>query len=284
MNKTLRIGCLDTQSGRWQGAQVDAQLKPSNLNTSIIPTSDPAKLHQALLDGSLDIVAINASLVGLELTDELEIIAFTERHSVNSVTVQTRKVSAPVGEGTRVGIASNISLAFTRHYYPKAEPFLESDIDACINNLKSGAVDMLIVGADEFLPYASDEFTLDPIETSYFVPSAGQASISVLCHKKLSFRYKELLQRWVNHEETEDCIRIERSFLKSLPAIENMVPFSYAHFEGALLTLKGGLIATNGIELIKTKKSAALGDAKELGKKVSLEVARLLSEQRIQAM
>ena len=69
-----------------------------------------------------------------------------------------------------------------------------------------------------------------------------------------------------------------------MPENNEMLPFSYAFFEGAIITIKAGLISSDGKEIYKTKKSAALGEARELGKKVALELARLYSEQRVQSI
>jgi hydroxymethylbilane synthase len=50
--------------------------------------------------------------------------------------------------------------------------------------------------------------------------------------------------------------------------------FGYAFYEGNFITLKAGIISLDGKQIVKVKKSAAITDGKELGKKVALEVLR----------
>jgi hydroxymethylbilane synthase len=117
-----------------------------------------------------------------------------------------------------------------------------------------------------------DNYIVEKIETSYFVPSVGQGSIAIECHKKLNFGKKEILERWVNHPETEACIRAERSFLKTMQGGCSVPVFGYAHLDGPMVTLKGGVISLDGKQVIKAKRTGAIEDVKELGEAVANEV------------
>jgi hydroxymethylbilane synthase len=119
-----------------------------------------------------------------------------------------------------------------------------------------------------------DNLIVEKIETSYFVPAVGQGSIAVECHKKLSFPKKEIISRWVNHSETENCIRAERAFLRTLQGGCSIPAFGYAHYEGLMITLKGGIISLDGQRIVKAKHTASPEDVRELGEGVALEVLR----------
>jgi hydroxymethylbilane synthase len=121
-----------------------------------------------------------------------------------------------------------------------------------------------------------EDLIVDKIETSYFVPTVGQGSIAVICHKKLPYDKKEIIQRWVNHEETEDCIRTERSFVKTFQDGQRLPSFGYAHFEGNLITLKAGLISLNGKKVIKAKQSSTIAECKEVLRNGGAEMLREL--------
>lgn len=284
MNKLFRIGILDTQTGRWQAEQVAALIKPSGYGIEIFPSENSDELERALINGSIDIALNQASGIPLDLPEDLESIAFTERLPVNDVMVSTDKETRITDDLVKVGVTSSLRFAFTKHYYPNALPVLEASPVACFEKLLKGIFDVLIISYDEAVVNDYDARITEQIETSYFVPVAGAGSIAVQCRKKLSFSQKETLQRWINHEETEDCIRAERTFLKNLPPFQTMLLFSYAHFEGPLITLKAGLISPDGKKLFKTKKSAVLGESRNLGKKVAAEVFRLITEQRLQVI
>ncbi len=100
----------------------------------------------------------------------------------------------------------------------------------------------------------------------------------------MEFAKKDVVRWWANHEETEDCLRTERSFSQALPLTEKRPVFSYAHFEGALVTLKAGIITADGRNLYKTKKSSILAETRDLGKKAEVDIARLLVEQHAQSV
>jgi hydroxymethylbilane synthase len=138
--------------------------------------------------------------------------------------------------------------------------------------MKEGEYDALLLAYSDVHNLGYDSLIVEKIETSYFVPAVGQGSIVVECHKKLSFDKKEVIQRWVNHEETEDCIRTERSFSKTLNRGYNIPVFGYAQYEGNLITLKAGIISLDGRHVVKTKRSSTVAESKELGKKVAMEV------------
>lgn len=273
MRKHFRIGCTNTRTGRLQAEQVAHCIKPSGYSTEILPLYAAHELDHALLNQAVDIAVSSATALGSATPEELELIAFTKRKTVNDVVVS--KANRSLNEHIRVAATSERRLAFTRHYYPNALATHDPDLEHL-------AYDAWVMGYEEAVEGGFEPDIIEQIETSYFTPAAGEGSCVVKCHKKLDYPYKEVLQLWVNHEETEDCIRAERIFLHSIPPAANLLPFSYAHFEGALITLKAGFISKDGKELFKAKKSAALGESRALGKRVALEVIRLISEQQLQ--
>ena len=281
MKKIFRIGFLQSKEASWQKEQITSLIVPSGYQIEEVSFKGSEHLNKSLLDGSIDLVIIQATKLALEFPEEFELIALTERLQVNDVVLGVNTTASLADYKIRVGVTSEIKLAFLKRYYTKAIATLEDNAETCIEKINKGSLDLAILAYEEALPFGFDKFIQERIETSYFVPSAGQGSLAVLCHKKLPFGHKEVLQRWVNHEETEDCFRSERSFLKTIDTSDNMLAFSYAHFEGALITLKAGLISSDGKSIFKIKKSAALGESRELGKKVALDVAHSIDESRV---
>jgi hydroxymethylbilane synthase len=280
MSKLIRIGTKDTALARWQAEFVAGLIKPSGYATEIISVEgsqngDPKKnLEIKLLDGSIDVAVYHAKDVPSELHEELELVAFTERELPNDVLVSHHKkldLSKPI----TIGASSIRRMAFTRHFYPNANVvFASGDLTAQIQRMQKGEYDALVLAYADVNHLGYQNLILEKMETSYYVPAVGQGSIVAECHKKLSFDKKEVIQRWVNHEETEDCIRTERAFSKALNKNYNIPVFGYAHFEGSLITLKAGIISQDGKNVVKAKQSSTIAESKELGKKVATEVLR----------
>lgn len=275
MSKLIRIGTYNNTLALSQAETVATLIKPSGYGTEIITVDTPSKdltaLEHALFNGEIDVFSFDASYIPARLNDSLEIVAFTEREPVNDVLISRKKITLS-SLGNRVGTNSPRRIAFLRHFYPGTSIVsVPENLSERIKRMEAGDYALMINQTDA-KRLGIDDLIVDKVETSYFVPAAGQGSIAVVCHKKLSYDKKEIIQRWVNHEETEDCIRTERSFIKTFQGSQHIPAFGYAHFEGNLITLKAGLISLNGKHVIKIKRSSTIAECKEMGKKVAEEV------------
>lgn len=294
MKKVIRIGTRGSKLALWQAEYIAKLIKPSGYSTEIITIETKGdkmldvaiskigskgvftdEIEAKLLDGSIDIAVHSAKDLASELPDELELIAFTEREVVNDVIVSDLKNIDLAHDKIKIGTSSTRRVAFLKHFYPQIEAVaIRGNLQTRIGKLQAGECDALLLAYAGVHRMGYNDLIAEKIETSYFVPAVGQGSIAIECHKKLSFDKKEIIQRWVNHPTTENCIRTERAFLKKLQGGCSIPSFGYAHYEGDLITLKAGIISLDGQQVVKVKRSAAPGDAKELGESVASEVLR----------
>ncbi len=292
MNKIFRIGTRGSKLALWQAEHVANLIKPSGYDCEIVPVETRGdkildvsiskigskgvfteEIEEKLLDGSIDIAVHSAKDLSSEINDELELVAFTEREDANDVLVSTNKNISLKSENIKIGTSATRRVAFLKHFYPTITAVnIRGNLQTRLNKLQAGECDALLLAFAGVHRMGYDNLIVEKIETSYFVPSVGQGSIAVECHKKLSFSKKEILERWVNHPETTACIRAERSFLKTMQGGCSIPVFGYAHFEGSLVTLKGGIISLDGQQVIKAKHTGAVEDVKELGEAVAREV------------
>lgn len=292
MKKIFRIGTRGSKLAMWQAEHVASLIKPSGYQTEIVPIETKGdrilnvsiskigskgvfteEIEERLLDGSIDIAVHSAKDLASELKDELELIAFTEREPPNDVLLsRNRELSLKTGS-FRVGTSSTRRVAFIKHFYPSVTPVnIRGNLQTRLEKMEAGDCDALLLAFAGVHRMGYDDLIVERIETSYFVPAVGQGSIAIECHKKLDFAKKEVLERWVNDAKTAACIRAERSFLKTMQGGCSVPVFGYAHFEGDLVTLKGGVISLDGQQVIKTKQSRNPEQVKELGEAVAKEV------------
>jgi hydroxymethylbilane synthase len=292
MNKIIKIGTRSSKLAMWQANHVADLIKPSGYGVEIVPMETRGdkildvsiakigskgvfteEIEEKLLDGSIDIAVHSAKDLSSQLADELELIAFTEREVVNDVVVSLKKDFNLKQDNIRVGTSSTRRVAFLKHFYPHAEAVsIRGNLQTRIEKMTRGECDALILAYAGIHRMGYQDLIVEKIETSYFVPPVGQGSIAIECHKKLSFDKKEVIERWVNHPETEDCIRAERAFLKTLEGGCSIPSFAYAWLEGTTLTLKAGIISLDGQQIIKLKQSAPVDEGKTLGKTLANEV------------
>ena len=292
MNQTIRIGTRGSKLALWQANYVADLIHPSGYRTEIVPIETKGdkildvsiakigskgvfteEIEEKLLEGRIDIAVHSAKDLASYIPDELELIAFTERELVNDVVISPDKTFRLKRENITIGTSSTRRVAFVKHFYPQAKTVsIRGNLQTRLSKLESGQCDALILAFAGVHRMGYDHLITEKIETSYFVPPVGQGSIAIECHKKLGFEKKEVIQRWVNHAETEDCIRAERAFLKTLEGGCSIPSFGYAWMEGPLITLKAGIISLDGQEVIKIKRSSPVADGKELGKQIAQEV------------
>ncbi len=307
MNKVIRIGTRGSKLALWQAEYVAKMIKPSGYTTEIVTIETKGdkmldvtiskigskgvftdEIEAKLLDGSIDIAVHSAKDLSSELPEELELIAFTEREVVNDVIVSSLKNIDLTHDKIKIGTSSTRRVAFLKHFYPQIEAVsIRGNLQTRIGKLQAGECDALLLAYAGVHRMGYHDLIAEKIETSYFVPPVGQGSVAVECHKKLSFDKKEIIQRWVNHPITENCIRTERAFLKTLHGGCSIPSFGYAYYDGELITLKAGIISLDGQQVVKVKQSATPEGAKELGEAVANEVLRkggaeILSEIRKQ--
>jgi hydroxymethylbilane synthase len=292
MNKIFRIGTRGSKLALWQAEYVASLIQPSGYQTEIVPIETRGdkilnvsiakigskgvfteEIEEKLLDGSIDIAVHSAKDLPSELHDELELVAFTEREIANDVLISVNKNISLQSGNIKIGTSSTRRVAFLKHFYPAIESVnVRGNLQTRITKLKNGECDALMLAYAGVHRMGYDDLIVEKIETSYFVPSVGQGTIAIECHKKLSFAKKEIIAHWVNHPETEACIRAERSFLKAIQGGCSIPVFGYAHLEGSLISLKGGIISLDGTQVIKVKQNGIIEDAKELGEAVAKQV------------
>ncbi len=292
MNKVIRIGTRGSKLALWQAEYVAKMIKPSGYTTEIVTIETKGdkmldvtiskigskgvftdEIEAKLLDGSIDIAVHSAKDLSSELPEELELIAFTEREVVNDVVVSSLKNIDLTHDKIKIGTSSTRRVAFLKHFYPQIEAVsIRGNLQTRIGKLQAGECDALLLAYAGVHRMGYHDLIAEKIETSYFVPPVGQGSVAVECHKKLAFDKKEIIQRWVNHPITENCIRAERAFLKALHGGCSIPSFGYAYYDGELITLKAGIISLDGQQVVKVKQSATPEGAKELGESVANEV------------
>ncbi|MEJ7643949.1 MAG: hydroxymethylbilane synthase [Chryseolinea sp.] len=292
MNNLIRIGTRGSKLAMWQANYVASLIKPSGYTTEIIPIETRGdaildvsiskigskgvfteEIESRLLDGSIDIAVHSAKDLSSEIPDELEIIAFTEREPANDVLISFKKDINLLKGNLKVGTSATRRVAFLRHFYPNVHPVnIRGNLQTRIAKLEHGEYDAILLAYAGVHRMNYDHLIVEKIETSYFVPAVGQGALAVECHKKLSFQKKEILERWVNHPETEHCVRAERAFLRTLQGGCSIPAFGYAHLENGLITLKGGIISLDGQRIVKAKGTAEPAAVKNLGESVANEV------------
>src|SRR5687768_6275797 len=165
MNETIRIGTRGSKLALWQANHVAELIKPSGFRTEIIPIETKGdkilnvsiakigskgvfteEIEEKLLEGNIDIAVHSAKDLSSYIPDELELLAFTERETVNDVVISTDKKFKLENEGITIGTSSTRRVAFVKHFYPKANTVsIRGNLQTRIAKLQGGDCDALIL-------------------------------------------------------------------------------------------------------------------------------------------
>jgi hydroxymethylbilane synthase len=291
-DRIIRIGTRGSKLAMWQAEHVASLIRASGYATEIIPITtrgdtllDVAiskigskgvfteEIEQGLFDGSIDIAVHSAKDLSSTLPDDLEIVAFTQREKPNDVIISLNPSFSLQSGSPVVGTSSTRRVAFLRHFYPHVSIVpARGNLQTRLEKMKDGNFDALVLAYAGVRRSGYEEYIVEEIGTSYFVPAVGQGSIAVECHKKLDFAKKAAVAQWVNDATTEICVRTERAFLKGIEGGCSIPAFGYARADGEHVTLKAGIISLDGKRVVKVKRSTPLSDGKELGQAVAAEV------------
>lgn len=201
-------------------------LNPSAYSTEIVTVDTKSdlgslatELETALLNKTIELAVLNAKDLPSRLKDELELIAFTEREAVNDVLISRKKVTLST-TGVKIGTNSLRRIAFIKHFYPEAIIIsIPESLPARIEKMEAGDCDALLINYSDAHRMDLENLIVEKIETSYFVPAVGQGSIAVICHKKLSFDKKEIIQRWVTMKKRKTASAQNDPSLKLLGTV-----------------------------------------------------------------
>ena len=239
--------------------------------------------------GQIDIAQHSAKDLQSELSEDLELIAFTEREKVNDVLVSFYKsLRLDSGKPFVVGTSSTRRVAMLKHYYPHIQTVdMRGNLQTRMAKLESGVCDAIILAYAGVHRMGYEEHIAEMISVDTFTPAVGQGSVALECAVSLDPRKKAKIRELCNHTETEQQLLAERAFLRRLQGGCSIPVFGLANQflvntnQLSGLEITGGIVSLDGTKIIKENLSGnnplALGEA--LAEKIlSLGGDRILSE------
>jgi hydroxymethylbilane synthase len=317
INNTLKLGTRGSKLALWQAQYIKETLERGGLQVEIVIINTKGdqildrslskigskgvfteELEEQLRSGAIDIAQHSAKDLQSELSEDLELIAFTERERVNDVLVSFDKtLTLESGKPFVVGTSSTRRVAMLKHYYPHIQTVdMRGNLQTRMAKLESGVCDALLLAYAGVHRMGYEEHITEMISIDKFTPAVGQGTVALECAVSLYPAKKAKIRELCNHAETEQQLLAERAFLRrlqggcSIPVFANVAPRSVGRpapeggsFESqifdqtdppsgvrGLLSITGGIISLDGTEILKETVSGnnplALGE--ELAEKI----------------
>ncbi len=295
----IKIGTRSSKLAMWQTYQVRDILEADGIEVEIVQFETKGdkvldksiskigskgvfteELEESLRTGELDIAVHSAKDLQSSLADDLQIIAFMEREQENDVLVSLNK-KIDLSTDIVIGTSSMRRRALLAHYYPHYKVVdMRGNLQTRMRKMEEGQCDALLLAYAGVHRMGYDDFIIHQFSKEEFVPPVGQGSVAIECHTGLAQDKKDKLRSLLNHEDTEICLKAERSFLRTLEGGCSIPVYGYANLiEGGNVYMRVGLVAPDGSRMLRENQTVKVGDSEELGEVLGRKILKMGGDQ-----
>jgi hydroxymethylbilane synthase len=283
----IKIGTRSSKLALWQAYHIQDLLKQFGLASEIITIETKGdkilevtlskigskgvfteELEEALRHGSIDIAVHSAKDLPSALPFDLEIIAFTKREKSNDVLVSLNPALQLNDEDTFViGTSSTRRNALLKHYYPHIKTVdMRGNLQTRMRKLEQGDCDAILLAYAGVHRMELDQYIVQHLDIYQFTPPVGQGTVAVEAAVHLQKDIKDLVVKATNDPITFTVMQAERAYLNRLEGGCSIPSFAMAAVEGDTLTIEGGIVSLDGLQIVRKSISGSLQEAENLGK------------------
>ncbi|MBC7389017.1 MAG: hydroxymethylbilane synthase [Opitutaceae bacterium] len=287
----IKIGTRGSKLALWQANHIADLLKQNGIQSEIIIINTKGdkildrslakigskgvfteELEVALRNGDIDIAQHSAKDLQSHLPDDLELIAFTTRENPEDVVVSFNK-NFSLTENGIIGTSSVRRVAFFKKFYPNLDVVdMRGNLQTRIEKLKNGAADALALAYAGVHRMGYENMIVASLPVDQFIPPVGQGSIAIEASKSLAIDVKNAIRNVLNDTLTEICLVAERSFLGELNGGCSIPAFCHATLVEKEISIVGGLISTDGKQIIKFHEKGNSQNGQVLGANLAIKV------------
>lgn len=289
----IKIGTRGSKLALWQSEYVAQKLETEGINSEIVIIETKgdkildralskigskglftAELEEQLRNGSIDIAVHSAKDLQSVLEEDLEIIAFGEREAMHDVLISYNPDIRLSQEGIRVGTSSTRRVALLKHYYPAVQTLdIRGNLQTRLAKLEAGDYDAIILAYAGVKRMGYENLIVEHLPLSRFVPAVGQGSVAIEASKILAFDKREAIYKAINHTESEDCLRAERAFLRTMQGGCSIPVFGLAQLINTDdIHLEVGIISLDGKDIIRKEHQARRERPEILGRTLAKQL------------
>ncbi|WP_378185939.1 hydroxymethylbilane synthase [Aquimarina sp. W85] len=286
MTKTIRIGTRDSELALWQATTVQSQLEALGYKTVLVPVKSTGDLvldkplyelgitgiftktlDVAMLTNKVDIAVHSMKDVPTQLPNGIVEAAVLPRANVNDILVH-KGLDFLELDGT-IATGSLRRKAQWLHKYPQHEVVdLRGNVNLRMqkldNNNWNGAI---------FAAAGLERINLKPEKYSdldWMIPAPAQGAMLVVAKTEDTYCREALAN--LNDDSTQQCVHVEREFLRRLEGGCSAPIGALAQIEEKKMSFKGALFSIDGKQKISVERSISLADISGFGLQCADEV------------
>jgi len=223
------------------------------------------EIEDALLRGDVDAAVHSMKDVPTELPEGLGLRVFPEREDPRDALVCARgEALEDLPQGARIGTSSLRRGAQLLHRRPDLEiRSIRGNVETRLGKLASGEVDAVVLAAAGLRRLGLAERATQILPPDELVPAIGQGALGI--EMRLDDEEAWGRFRFLNHEETETCVRAERALLKELEGGCQVPVAGHAVLRDGRLVVTGLVAELDGSRVISDKASGDASRPEEIG-------------------
>jgi hydroxymethylbilane synthase len=287
--KPILIGTRDSQLALWQAKTVQEKLRDNGIESALYPVKSSGDLNLdvplyemgitgiftktldvALIKGDIDIAVHSMKDVPTQLPKTIVKGAVLKRANPRDVIVHKGLDFLNSKEGL-IATGSLRRKAQWLNKYPEHEVSnLRGNVNTRLKKLENSnwnAAIFAAAGLERINIKPKNTLTLD-----WMIPAPAQGAMLAVTREDK----REVIEALghLNHKETEICVDIERSFLRTLEGGCTAPIGAYAEIIGDKIQLEAVLLSLDGKARHHIKKFRAIDDYKDFGETCALHVLR----------
>lgn len=291
--KIVRIGTRASKLALWQAYFVAEELQKVGLETEIVKIETKGdkilnralskigskglfteELEIALREQKIDLAVHSAKDMPASLPEDLPILTFTKRETVNDVVVSfDPEKQLNKDANFIIGTSSVRRTALLKYYYPNIEIVdMRGNLQTRMQKLKDKYCDALLLAYAGVHRMEYEEFVTTHLPVETFTPAVGQGSLAIQISQAMDTNLKQLSRKALEDQTAILALTTERSFLKTLEGGCSIPAFGLATVVENSITFNGGVIDVDGKEIVRFTKTASLEEASQLGTRIANKV------------
>jgi len=223
------------------------------------------EIEAALLRGEVDLAVHSMKDVPADLPEGLDISIFPEREDPRDVLVSPNcRTLSDLPEGASVGTGSLRRAAQILHLRPDLRIVsIRGNVETRLKKLREQNLGALVLAAAGLRRLGLKENIMEYLDPEKILPAIGQGALGLELRRE-DTRVREQVE-FLNHRETELCVRTERAFLKTLGGGCQVPIAGYARYENGKIELSGMVAELDGSGIIRDRLDGNGSDPEKIG-------------------
>lgn len=228
------------------------------------------ELDKALIDGRIDIAIHSLKDLPIEINEDLPIVAYSKRESVEDVLILKPTYEKIIEDGI-IGTSSKRREIQLKSLYPNMRfKNIRGNIQTRIKKLCDEDFDATILALAGIKRLELENYIYKIFKTDEIIPAAGQGIIAVQGRKDKDYLFLD----YVNYKTSELCALCERSFVKELNGDCSSPIAAYAEIKNDKLLLRGLYCKEDEEKFVSDKMEGNINEAEKLGRLLAKKIKK----------